>query len=69
MRKVTDTAPLEKLMTIEEVAEIIGVPVRRVREELVGQRRLLAVRVARKQLRFRPEDVREWIAQARVGMV
>lgn len=53
---------LEHLLSIEEVADILGVPVRtlyswRYRTELTGPR---AIRVGR-HLRYRPSDVDAWL--------
>lgn len=58
-----------RLLTVKEVAYIIGAQPRYVRNVLVAERGLPAVRLKGKTLRFRRDDVDEWIAQARRGLV
>lgn len=59
---------LERLLTLEEAAEILQCTTRTVRS-LVNSRKLPCVRLLRKSLRFRPSDIREWVAKANRGLV
>lgn len=56
----TPVEGLERLMTVQEVAECARVSVRTVQRE-VTRGRLLDVHVGRSQ-RFHPEDVRAWMS-------
>lgn len=60
-----DTTTIEPLLTLEQVATLLGVRPRRV-YELVWHRGLPAVRIGRR-LRFRPEDLRAWLERCRIG--
>lgn len=56
---------LPRLMTIEEVAEHLGVNVRHMRR-LVAERRIPYVKWGR-LLRFDPAEIDDWLARARVA--
>lgn len=56
-------SPMTPLVTIERVAEILGVEVRHVRR-LVHERRIPFVKWGH-LLRFDPEEIRNWIDQHR----
>ena len=60
---------IEKLLTLEDVAEILGCTPRYVREVCIRKRGLPAVRIYSKSLRIDPQELREWIAKAERGMV
>lgn len=54
---------MDKLLSLEDVAEIIGCTVRHVREVLVRKRGLKAIIIYNKTLRFRQEDLDNWLAK------
>lgn len=57
------TVPIEKLLTLREVAELLRVSEKSVRR-LVAYRRLPCVRIGR-ALRFQSSDVLRWISARR----
>ena len=60
---MTTTRQPAKLMTIEEVAERLGVSVRHIRR-LVHERRIPVIKWDH-LLRFDPEDIEAWIEESR----
>ena len=60
---MTTTSQPTKLITIEEVAERLGVSVRHVRR-LVHERRIPFVKWGH-LLRFAPDDIEAWVEEAR----
>lgn len=52
---------MQKLISVKEVAEVLGCTPRHVREVLVRERGLKAIILYNKSYRFREEDVDEWI--------
>ncbi|HEY3486307.1 MAG TPA: helix-turn-helix domain-containing protein [Ilumatobacteraceae bacterium] len=60
----TDTHHPARLLTIDEVAEWLGVTVRHIRR-LVAEHRIPYLKWSR-YLRFDPNDITAWLAHARV---
>lgn len=58
-----------RLLSLSEVSVIFGVPERRVREVFVRKRGLPCIRFGKNCLRFRPADVREWLARIGAGFI
>jgi excisionase family DNA binding protein len=61
---MTATDPLPHLLTIEELADHLGVNVRHIRR-LIAERRVPYMKVGR-LVRFDPADVAVWLARTRV---
>ncbi|MDQ6784919.1 MAG: helix-turn-helix domain-containing protein [Actinomycetota bacterium] len=55
--------PLPHLLTVEEVADHLGVTVRHVRRQ-IAERRVPYIKVGR-LVRFDPEEIARWLDQAR----
>ena len=62
---MSTTAPLPHLLTIDELADHLGVSVRHVRR-LIAERRVPHLRVGR-FIRFDPADVTAWLNDTRVA--
>lgn len=56
--------PLPNLLTIVQVADLLGITIRHVRR-LVAERRLPYIKVGR-LVRFDPADIAKYIAQSRI---
>ena len=63
-RSTNALGPLPKLLTIDQVADTLGVTVRHVRR-LVFERRIPYVKWGH-LLRFEPDDLQRWLEEARV---
>jgi excisionase family DNA binding protein len=61
---MTTTNPLPHLLTVDELAEHLGVNVRHIRR-LIAERRVPYLKVGR-LIRFDPADVASWLARSRV---
>jgi excisionase family DNA binding protein len=57
--------PLPHLLTVEELADHLGVTVRHIRR-LIAERRISFLKVGR-LVRFDPDDVTNWLAAVRVN--
>ena len=59
---------MEALLDTAEAAELLGTTERHIRY-LVTKRRIPFVKIGGRSLRFKPEDLREWIDDNRVEAV
>jgi excisionase family DNA binding protein len=62
-RGMTDISTVPRLLTIDQLAECLGITVRHVRR-LVAERRVPYVKVGR-LVRFDPDSIKEWLDRAR----
>jgi excisionase family DNA binding protein len=60
---MTDISTIPRLLTIDQLAERLGITVRHVRR-LVADRKVPYVKVGR-LVRFDPDSIKEWLAAAR----
>jgi excisionase family DNA binding protein len=64
-RGMTDLSTIPQLLTIDQVAERLGITVRHVRR-LVAEKRVPYLKVG-KLVRFNPDEIKQWLASRRQG--
>ncbi len=59
---------MEKLLTVQELAEMLGITKVSV-YQLVWRKRIPAVQISKKCLRFDPVEIREWLSSKKTQVV
>ena len=62
---MTDLSTIPQLLTIDQLAERLGITVRHVRR-LVAEKRVPYLKVG-KLVRFDPDEIKQWLASRRQG--
>ena len=63
---MTDLSTIPQLLTIDQLAERLGITVRHVRR-LVAEKRVPYLKVG-KLVRFDPDEIKQWLASRREGL-
>jgi excisionase family DNA binding protein len=63
---MTDLSTIPQLLTIDQLAERLGITVRHVRR-LVAEKRVPYLKVG-KLVRFDPDEIKRWLASRREGL-
>ncbi len=63
---MADTSTIPQLLTIDQLAERLGITVRHVRR-LVAEKRVPYLKVG-KLVRFNPDEIKQWLASRRQGL-
>lgn len=63
---MADTSTIPQLLTIDQLAERLGITVRHVRR-LVAEKRVPYLKVG-KLVRLNPDEIKQWLASRRQGL-